>query len=114
MSPFDAAETRARRETMLLRLLFRATHAMNAELGRRLVAAGHHEFQPSFTALLAHVDTDGTTITEIARRTGTTRQAVSQLCAAIERAGLLERSPNPADRRSVIVRHTPAGRSILL
>jgi DNA-binding MarR family transcriptional regulator len=39
---------------------------------------------------------------------------VSQLAAAIERAGLVERIPNPEDGRSVVVRHTEAGRRILL
>jgi DNA-binding MarR family transcriptional regulator len=112
--PFDAAAVRARREQMLLRLLFRATHAMNAEMARRIRARGHAEFQPTFTSLLAHVDTEGTTISELARRTGTSRQAVSQLAQAVEAAGLVERSPHPGDGRSIIVRHTEAGRQILL
>ena len=99
---------------MLLRLLFRMTHAMNAEMAARLRARGYEDFQPTFTALLAHIDTDGTTISTLARRVGTSRQAVSQLVQAIEEAGLVERSPNPVDGRSVVVRHTDAGRKILL
>ena len=112
--PFDANAVRARREGMLLRLLFRATHAMNAEMARRIRARGHAEFQPTFTGLLAHLDTEGTTISVLARRTGTSRQAVSQLVRSIEEAGLVERLPHPEDRRSVVVRHTEAGRQILL
>jgi DNA-binding MarR family transcriptional regulator len=111
---FDADAVRARREGMLLRLLFRTTHAMNAEMARRIRARGHPEFQPTFTALLAHLDTDGTTISVLARRTGTSRQAVSQLAQSIEEAGLVERLPHPVDGRSVVVRHTEAGRQILL
>jgi DNA-binding MarR family transcriptional regulator len=111
---FDATAVRARREQMLLRLLFRAQHQMNAELARRLAARGYRDFQASFTTLLAHVDTEGTTISALARRTGTTRQAVSQLVQSIEDAGLVERRPNPADGRSVVVRHTDLGRQILL
>ena len=56
----------------------------------------------------------GITITTLAERTGTSRQAVSQLAHAIERAGLVERVPNPDDGRSVVIRHTEAGRRILL
>jgi len=111
---FDAAEVRTRREQMLLRLLFRATHTMNAEMTRRVRARGWPRFQPSFTALLGHLDTEGTTITTLASRTGTSRQAVSQLAREIERAGLVERVANPSDGRSVVVRHTDAGRRILL
>jgi hypothetical protein len=35
----DAAAVRERREQMLLRLLFRSTHGMNAEMARRVRAA---------------------------------------------------------------------------
>jgi DNA-binding MarR family transcriptional regulator len=108
------AEVRARREQMLLRLLFRTTHTMNAELARRIRARGWDTFQPTFTNLLAHIDTDGTTISALAERVGTSRQAVSQQARAIEDAGFVERLPHPNDGRSVIVRHTDAGRRILL
>src|SRR4051794_29905859 len=111
---FDAATVRARREQMLLRLLFRATHGMNAEMTRGIRARGWDTFQPTFTNVLAYIDTEGTTISTLAERTGTTRQAVSQLVATIERAGFLERVRNPRDGRSVLVRHTDAGRRILL
>jgi DNA-binding MarR family transcriptional regulator len=39
---------------------------------------------------------------------------VSQLVHSIEEAGLVERLPHPDDGRSVVVRHTEAGRQILL
>ncbi len=111
---FDSDSVRARRERMLLRLLFRATHTMNAEMTRRVRARGWGAFQPSFTTLLGHLDTEGTTITTLAARIGTSRQAVSQLAQAIEEAGLVERVPHPTDGRSVLVRHTEAGRRLLL
>jgi DNA-binding MarR family transcriptional regulator len=112
--PFEPEAVRARREQMLLRMLFRATHTFNAEMTRRVRARDWTAFQPSFTTLLGHIDTEGTTITTLAARTGTSRQAVSQLAHAIERVGLVERVPNPKDGRSVVIRHTEAGRRILL
>jgi DNA-binding MarR family transcriptional regulator len=111
---FDPAAVRAQREQMLLRLLFRATHTMNAEMARRVRARGWTAFKPAFTTLLGHLDTEGTTISTLAARMGTSRQAVSQLARAIEEAGLIERLPHPTDGRSVVVRHTDAGRRILL
>ena len=114
MTTFDAEEVRATRERLLLRLLFRATHAMNADMAERIRARGFPDFQPSFTALLAHVDTEGTRIGTIAARMGTSRQAASQLLTAIEARGYVERIPDPDDRRAVVARHTPAGRRILL
>jgi DNA-binding MarR family transcriptional regulator len=111
---FDPDAVRARREQMLLRMLFRATHTFNAEMTRRVRYRGWSSFQPSFTTLLGHIDTEGTSISTLAARTGTSRQAVSQLARAIEAAGLVERVPNPRDGRSVVLRHTNAGRRILL
>ena len=114
LETFDADAVRARRETMLLRQLFRATHTMNATMTQRLRALGWVEFQPVFTSVLGHLDTEGTTVTTLSERTGTTRQAVSQLTRSMEQLGLVEREPNPSDGRSVIVRHTQKGRQILL
>jgi DNA-binding MarR family transcriptional regulator len=111
---FDAVTVRTAREGLLLRLLFRTTHTMNVEMTDRIRARGFADFQPSFTALLAHVDTEGTRITAIARRMGTSRQAASQLLQAIEARGYVERVPDPSDGRGVIVRHTASGRRILL
>jgi DNA-binding MarR family transcriptional regulator len=111
---FDPPSVRAQREKLLLRLLFRATHAMNSAMTERIRARGFADFQPSFTALLAHLDTEGTRIGALAERMGTSRQAASQLLQAIEARGYVERVPDPADRRAVIARHTPAGRNILL
>ena len=37
---------------------------------------------------------------------------ITRLVDRLERSGLAERLPNPADRRSVLVRATPAGRRV--
>lgn len=111
---FDSADVRAMREQMLLRLLFRATHTMNAEMAARVQARGYADFQPSFTALLAHLDTEGTRITTIAKRMDISRQAASKLLQAIEARGYVERLPDPTDSRAVIARHTASGRRLLL
>ena len=111
MSP---AELRDHRETVLLRLLIRTSQAETNELIDRLHARGHGTVQSSYIGLLGNVDTEGTRVVTIAERTGNTRQAVSQLINAIEAAGYLERSPDPDDGRAVLVRHTPAGRKLLV
>jgi DNA-binding MarR family transcriptional regulator len=106
-------QLRRHRENVLLRLLIRTSQAETHELTARLRAAGHASVQPSYIGLLANVDTQGTRVVTIARRLGATRQAVSQLIKAIEAAGFLERAPDPGDHRGVLVRHTPAGRTLL-
>lgn len=106
-------ELRAHRETVLLRLLIRMSQTETADLIARLHAAGHASVQPSYIGILGNIDTEGTRIITIANRTGNTRQAVSQLVTAIEAAGYLERTPDVADGRAVLVRHTASGRALL-
>lgn len=81
--------------------------------GAKLRARGHLGLGPAHTGVLAHFDRDGTRITTLAARVGITKQATGQLVADLERQGYVIRSPDPADRRAVLVRFTDAGRRFL-
>src|SRR5262249_33851554 len=105
-----AKELRAKREQMLLRLLLRLFHAMNNETIRRVIKRGQREMQPSYPRLLGNLDTEGTRLSALTRRMGSTRQAVSKLLLEIEARGFVERCPDPDDKRGVIVRFTAKGR----
>ena len=109
----DPDSFRARREQVLLRLVVRLFRVLNVETVTRMQAHGITAMQPSYPYLLGNLDTEGTRIGALARRMGTTRQAVSQLSKEIEAAGFVERVPDPDDRRGVIIRFTPHGRKTL-
>jgi DNA-binding MarR family transcriptional regulator len=71
----------------------------------------------SFTEVVAlhHLyDTGGLTSKELARLMFLTPGAVTQLADRLERAGYLERAPNPADRRSLLLRETRVGEEAAL
>ena len=51
----------------------------------------------------------GTRLTELAERARTSKQAMGQLVDALERAGYVERIPDPSDRRAKRVRLTERG-----
>ncbi|MEU4190348.1 MarR family transcriptional regulator [Kribbella sp. NPDC026611] len=51
----------------------------------------------------------GLTIADVGRVVGTTRQSANELITGMEGAGLVERRPNPKDRRTQQVHLTPAG-----
>jgi DNA-binding MarR family transcriptional regulator len=117
MRDFEAMTTdeiRAHRETVFLRLLIRVSQIETMDLVERLHGRGHGAVQRAHIAVLGNIDTEGTRLVELARRLGTTRQAASQIVQEIERRGFLERTPDPEDRRAVRVRHTPAGRALLI
>ena len=62
---------------------------------------------------LANLDTEGTSISALARRAGVTRQAASQQIAALERAGYIERRASATDGRAAIIVQTRRGRALL-
>lgn len=65
--------------------------------------------RPAHTALLPHIDRQGTRLTELAARLGVTKQAVGQLVGDLEAMDLLERVDDPRDGRAKLVRFTDKG-----
>ncbi|QNE19558.1 MarR family transcriptional regulator [Kribbella qitaiheensis] len=75
------------------------------------VLAEHELSVPQYGTLLILNDRPGCTIAEIGRKVGTARQSANELITGMERAGLIERRPNPNDRRSQLVYLTAGGKS---
>ncbi|TDV46394.1 MarR family winged helix-turn-helix transcriptional regulator [Actinophytocola oryzae] len=63
--------------------------------------------------VLGVVDHGPTTVAQVARTMGLTRQSVRQTADALVRDGLVELVPNPADRRARLLKLTPEGRKAL-
>ena len=59
-------------------------------------------------------DSGGLTAGELARLMFLTKGAVTQLADRLERLGYLERRPNPADRRSLLLVETRSGEEAAL
>ena len=53
--------------------------------------------------LFAYIDPDGTSITEIARRKGVTKQSISKTVQELLQMGFLQTRENPEDSRSKLV-----------
>jgi DNA-binding MarR family transcriptional regulator len=79
----------------------RAAPRMPAPLGPRHVAA------------LGHLRGGPVTVSELASRLGLTLPTVSGVLADLDRAGLVDRQADPADRRRTIVRIAPAQRALV-
>ena len=65
------------------------------------------------TTLLANLDTTGSSVTDLARRAGVTRQSASQQVAALVKAGYLTAEASATDRRASLVIQTDKGRKLL-
>ncbi|MBW8487377.1 MarR family winged helix-turn-helix transcriptional regulator [Actinomadura parmotrematis] len=62
--------------------------------------------------VFAHLDPDGTTVAELARRMGMARQSAHQAVHALVGMGLLDLVPDPSSSRRRLARLTPEGRRV--
>ncbi len=102
-------DIRELREQHIGRLLLQAQRAYNARAIAKLHELGHRGLTLAHTALLPHLDLEGTRITTLAERAGMTKQGMGQLVSELERQGYVQRATDPTDARAILVRFTDAG-----
>jgi DNA-binding MarR family transcriptional regulator len=68
--------------------------------------------RPSHLRLLSLTPAGGMRVTDLAARVGMTKQALGELVAALQGAGLVEVTVDRRDRRVRLVRPTPAGQEL--
>ncbi|WP_405783194.1 MarR family winged helix-turn-helix transcriptional regulator [Streptomyces sp. NBC_00859] len=93
----------------LPRLLGDARRWFDEALLAALRQAGASPVSPTHLGLFAVLDQDGTTVSELARRMGVTRQTAHQATHSLMELGLLEQVPDPASARRRLIRRTPLG-----
>jgi DNA-binding MarR family transcriptional regulator len=76
----------------------------------RMPAIDGVKTRATHNAVLRYLDRDGTKASELARRSGLTRQALSLIVADLEQMGVVERRDDPDDKRAKIITFTPRGR----
>ena len=109
----DDPNLREWRDQTLYRLLLRASRTETTTTIERIQRSGFPDVTLSDAAMLANLDTGGTIISALARRSGVTRQAASQTVASLERAGLVKRRASEDDGRAAVIVQTAHGRKLL-
>lgn len=102
--------TGGRELTALVDEVFRLADAF-AAAGDRLVAG--EQLTAARWLTLGAVAHGPLSVASIARRRGMRRQSAAESVAALERAGLVTREPNPDDARAPLVHLTAEGRATL-
>jgi DNA-binding MarR family transcriptional regulator len=97
------------RRSPLPGLLRDVAEAQFAELHERLQARGFAEIRPSHGCVFSTIDEHGSRLTDLAERSGLTKQSVGEVVADLERLGFVERVPDPDDRRAKTIKLTPHG-----
>jgi DNA-binding MarR family transcriptional regulator len=75
--------------------------------------AGYAELTPAQGRLAAGIDPGGTRLNVLADRAQVAKQTATALVDHLERAGYVERVPDPADGRARLVRLTPLAEEVL-
>ena len=83
-----------------------ASRAASARIFEVLQAQGYDDVTIAQSRLLAGVDPEGTRVSVLAARAQVAKQTATALVDRLERAGYVERLPDPADGRARLVRLT--------
>ena len=85
-------------------LLAKAAQRWNDALARGFAEAGYADVLPSFgSVLLPLYEEDGLQIGELGRRSGLSKQTMTELIRRVERVGLIERRGDPDDGRATLI-----------
>lgn len=108
------AQLRATRSFGIGRLFLLARRDFSARLTQKM-AARHPDGGPIVGAsLLPFLDLEGTRSTELARRAGISKQAVTKVLKELDEAGLVTRTQDQSDGRAQLVHFTEQGVDYLL
>ena len=85
-------------------LLAKAAQRWNELLAERFAAAGFADVRPAYgSVLLPLFEEDGLRLGELGRRARLSKQTMTEMVRRLERDGLVERGPDPADGRASLV-----------
>ncbi|MGH3914098.1 MAG: MarR family winged helix-turn-helix transcriptional regulator [Pseudonocardiaceae bacterium] len=76
------------------------------------VVARHPQLRPAHLQVFRRGPLDAVRITQLAARSGMTKQSMHELVGHLERHGYVRREPDPADSRALRVRLTSRGQAL--
>ncbi|WP_141812039.1 MarR family winged helix-turn-helix transcriptional regulator [Nocardia bhagyanarayanae] len=92
--------------------MFIPYRAMEQRVFDALAAAGYADITVAQARLVQRLGPDGTRLTLLAEQAQVTKQTAGFLVDQLERAGYVERVPDPADGRARLVRLTERGEAV--
>jgi DNA-binding MarR family transcriptional regulator len=90
-------------------LLFIPYRAMEREVLATLAAAGFDDITLAQARVFQRINRDGSRLTDLAEAAQVTKQTAGFLVDQLERAGYVERTPDPSDGRARLVRIAERG-----
>jgi DNA-binding MarR family transcriptional regulator len=93
-------------------LMFIAYRSMEERIYAALAEAGYDDISVAQGRLAGRLAPEGSRITELAEQAQVTKQTAGFLVDQLERAGYVERTPDPSDGRARLVRLSRRGREM--
>ncbi len=90
-------------------LLYIPYRALENRVFEALAAAGFDDVTPAQSRIFQRIGPDGTRLTALAEQAQVTKQTAGFLVDQLERAGYVERGPDPLDARARLVRIAERG-----
>jgi DNA-binding MarR family transcriptional regulator len=94
-------------------LLARAFRGLIDQLHAELSQRGHPDARPIHGFALQAIGAEGTTVSELGRRLGVSKQAAAKTAASLESVGYASRVPDPRDARATKLIPTARGTDML-
>ncbi len=94
-------------------LMFIAARAASDRIFRAMHHAGFDDVTIAQARLMMGVDPEGTRLSVLAARGQVAKQTATALVDKLERAGYVERVPDPSDGRAKLVKMTPRAQAAL-
>ena len=93
-------------------LMFIGARYVEQRVSDAVLAAGYDDLTPAMGRVAARLGDDGLRVTDLADQARITKQSASVLVDQLERAGYVERVPDPSDARARLVVIAPRGRAV--
>jgi DNA-binding MarR family transcriptional regulator len=93
--------------------MFVAVRHIETRVVEALIAKGYDDITLAQARVAARIADDGSRLTDLAAAAQVTKQTAGAMVDQLERAGYVERVPDPADARAKLVRFAPRGREVI-
>ncbi|GIG60560.1 MarR family transcriptional regulator [Longispora fulva] len=90
-------------------LMFIAHRAMEQRVLDAIAAAGYDDVTVAQARILQRIAPDGSRLTDLAEQAQITKQSAAFLVDQLEKAGYVERVPDPSDARARLIRFAERG-----
>ncbi len=100
---FDFQQYHHIRDHSMGRLTWRLKRYIHEFVEPRLEQSGFGNFQMSYLSVMGNLNDEGVTTTELARRTGVTKQAMSKVVKLMEEQGYVSIQAHAKDARSSVI-----------